>query len=165
MPYFKQSTLCTFFPKFSVTFESQEKNVSHNANESITHLSNLFSVSCKSNPPFSGHCSNLFSSATEVQETWSGRGCLGGWSLSTWKFQIYINYKLTMCVFLLQTWPFAWNPLIVNICHSRKLWCPSYVSASQLTNCNSSYIVPLLIIKQVCHRKNPIFLSHKKTHS
>jgi len=38
----------------------------------------LLYILCKNKQPLCGHCSNLFSNATDVQETWRGEGCLGG---------------------------------------------------------------------------------------
>lgn len=122
VPYFKLPSLCILFSKFCVTFESQKTIFSHNPDRSISiSLSLLLCSLCRNNQPFPGHCSNPLSNATEVQETWR----LFRRLITELHLEVPNIYKLQthyVSVFSFETWPFVWNPLIVNICHSRKLF-------------------------------------------
>lgn len=126
MPCFKLPRLCILFSKFWVTFWVRVKNFFTQSRQVYIHLALtppvfLLSSSCRNKQPFSGHCSNLLSNATEVQKTWR----LFRRLITKLHLEVPNIYKLQthyVSVFSFETWPFVWNLLIVNICHSRKLF-------------------------------------------
>lgn len=127
MPYFKLPSLCITLLKILSHFWVTGRNFFTQSRQVYIHLTLtppvlfLLSTLCRNSQPSPGHCSNLLSNATEVQKTWR----LFRRLITKLHLEVPNIYKLQtyyVSVFSFETWPFVWNPLIVNICHSRKLF-------------------------------------------
>lgn len=123
IPYFKLPSLCITLFKIL----SHRKQFFTHSRQVYVHLTLtppvlfLLSPLCRNSHSFPGHCSNLLSNATEVQKTWR----LFRRLITKLHLEVPNIYKLQthyVSVFSSETWPFVWNPLIVNICHSRKVF-------------------------------------------